>query len=195
MGKLLPSGHVRTWAISVTPRAARSASAFETNMNFITRTGQHLEARVTLTPMARADALAWGDLEEPFDTLIWPIDQSDIIAANEGSPRVAGAGQLGRTLNVDGVTAGYVIPKGAYVTHIASTGRRYTYPIASAVTASGTGTAALDLRIPLRVSPSDNDVMEIATPKLEGLVMSDTGLEYGEGFLSLPRTFTLRERG
>jgi hypothetical protein len=195
MGLLLPSGQVRTWSITVTPRAARAVSAFETNMNHITRTGQHLEARVLLVPMTRSDALAWSDLEEPFDTLVWPIDQGDLVAANEGAPRVAGAGQLGRTLNVDGVTAGYVIPKGAYVTHIASTGRRYTYPIASSVTASGSGTAALDLRIPLRVAPSDNDVIEIASPKLEGLVTSDSGLEFGDAALSLPRTFTLRERG
>lgn len=193
----LPTGCIEMWSYRVVPEAAESESAFGTNSQSFVRTGQHLAFDLTTMRMTRADGLDWSDLAAPNVALVWAIDQGALVAANEGTPRVAGTGQLGMTLNVDGLTAGYVIPKDAIITHVSASGRRYCYPIASAVTASGTGTAALSLRIPLRVSPADNDVVKIAAPEVQGKVQGFSGLtrQRRRGDIIPSFTFTLRERG
>lgn len=193
----LPTGCIEMWSYRVVPEAAESESAFGTNSQSFVRVGQHLAFDLTTMRMRRGNGLDWSRLAQPNASMIWAIDQGDLVAANEGSPRVAGAGQLGMTLNVDGVTAGYEIPQDAIITHVTAAARRYCYPIASAVTASGTGAVALPLLIPLRVTPSDNDVVKIAAPEVQGRVLGFSGLtrQRRRGDVIPSFTFTLRERG
>ena len=191
----LPSGYVTEWSVRPALQATEAASAFGTNRQRFHRAGQHWAVELKLQPMLPADARQWLKADTQTDTVLWSIPQSDFVAANEGSPRIAGAGQLGSTLNVDGVTSGYDIPAGAFVS-IVTNGRRYLYRIEEDATADAGGAAVLSIFPMLRVPPNDNDVVEIAAPKIEGYARW-TGLRFQmrEGRHTAPTTITIFERG
>lgn len=191
----LPSGFISEWNAQPALEATESASAFGTNRQRIFRGGQHWAIELRLQPMLPADARKWLTLDTQLDTVLWPIPQSDFVAANEGAPRVMGAGQLGSTLNVDGLTPGYEAPVGAFIS-IITNNRRYLYRIEEDATANASGLAALKVSPMLRISPNDNDVVEIAAPKIEGYARW-TGLRFQvrEGRTTPPTTVTIVERG
>ena len=144
--------------------------------------------------MTQTKALEWVQLENETDTLLWDIPQGDLVAANDGSPLVDGASQLGTSLDIDGVTPEFVIPQGAYIS-ITTSGQRYVYQVTAEVTAT-TGSATLSIQPPLRVSPANNDVVEISSPKLEGYV-NFQGLTHARRADNLVRgvSFQIEERG
>lgn len=165
----LPTGCVQDWSPGLVPRPNRNSSATGTNTQHFVRLGRHWRFDVSLHAMIQAKAAEWVDLENETDTLLWNIPQGDLVADNEGSPRVAGGSQTGSSLDVDGITIGFVIPQGAFISIITNS-RRYVYKVRAAVTADGTGAATLSIIPPLRLSPLNNDVVEISDPKVEGLV-------------------------
>lgn len=194
MSIVLPTGCVAGWAPQLVPQAVELRSAFGTNAQRFARLGRHWSIDVDLHKMTRAAADEWADLDEEADTLVWPIEQSALSSA-EGAPKVAGAGQLGNSLDIDGATAGLVIPKGRFVS-VVTGGRRYAYQVRSAVTVGGDGTATLPIRPLLRVSPANDDVVEIAQAYLEGFV-SWRGMQRQSllNRLVAGAQFTIRERG
>ncbi len=189
----LPTTAVVEWSAQIVPPPAESASAFGTNRQRFVRIGQHWRFTVTLPAQSQSTALDWTDLEAPTDTMVWEIPQGDLQAGNEGTPLVDGGGQLGSTLDVDGITPGYVIKKGAFISVISSS-RRYVYQVTAEATATGLGEAALSIQPPLRVSPNNNDTVEIATPKVEGLSSADP-LTIGLSYVQRGRRFVIEERG
>lgn len=198
MAVQLPTGCVENWTGRLVPQPTVSKSAFGTNRQHFARLGRHWQFDVQLFTMTQTKALEWVQLENETDTLLWNIPQGDLVAANEGTPLVAGASQLGTSLNIDGVTPGFVIPQGAYIS-ITTSGQRYVYQVTAAVTASTTsptGEATLSIQPPLRVSPADNDVVEISSPKLEGYV-NFQGLTHARRADNLVRgvSFQIEERG
>lgn len=164
----LPTGCFDQWHPQLTPAPTRNASATGTNVQHFQRLGRHWRVTVDLHAMHQAKAEEWADLEDETDTLLWNIPQDTLVAANEGSPRVNGASQTGSSLDIDGATLGFVIPKGAFIS-IVTNARRYVYKVKAEATAT-TGSATLSIMPPLRVSPNNNDVVEISAPKIEGLV-------------------------
>lgn len=126
---------------------------------------------ITLAPMEYATFMDWVDLEAETDTVIWAIPQPGVTTSGEGTPRVKGAGQAGDSLLVDGITPSYTVEKGRWLSVITG-GQRYLYCAKSAVTANGTGEALIPVRPLIRVQHADNDVVELAAPKIEGLVRS-----------------------
>jgi len=191
----LPSGGVRDWLPRLSPAPNENRSALGTNGQRFIRLGRHWAFDVNLHPMTQTDANAWSDLDEETDVLAWPIDQDDLLNDAEGTPLVAGADQLGNELDIDGATAGLVIPKGWFISVITSS-RRYVYQLRSAVTVSGGGTATLPIRPVLRVAPSDNAVVEIAAPKVEGLVTARGFLRQSlSNRVASGAQFTIEERG
>lgn len=193
----LPTGCVAGYTASLVPRPARARSAFGTAGININRLGQHWRFEVRLHAMTQANALKWDtDLgNNTGDGHRWTIPQGDLISGSEGTPLVAGANQQGSSLNIDGAMAGLVIPKGAFVS-IVTNGRRYVQRMAAAVTVGGGGTATLTFTSPMRVIPGDNNVVEIKTPKVEGLV-DFTGLPVDTLFSYLTKggSFSIQERG
>lgn len=120
------------------------------------------------------------------------VPEFGLAAANYGVPLVNGGGQLGSTLNVDGLVNGVVIPKGKWLSVIVA-GRRYAYFTTAAVTVAG-GAAALPIYPMIRAAPSDNAVVELATPRLEGLVEQPP--EWSPRKIgSIGIQFAVRERG
>lgn len=165
---ILPTGGVADWMLEPTPRPARNASAFGTNLQGLTRIGRKFAATVTLHKMTAAAAAAWSDLDEETDVLAWPIDQG-ALNLSEGTPVVDGGSQTGSELDIRGATAGLVIPKGWYLSAITSS-RRFVYQTRAAVTVIGDGTATLPIRPLIRWGHADGDTIELAAAKIEGLV-------------------------
>ncbi|WP_270374991.1 hypothetical protein [Marinicauda sp. Alg238-R41] len=170
----LPTGCVEDWTPRLTPRPSRARDSQGLPRGNINQLGKVWAFDVSLHAMTQIDALKWiAELNDNTgDGHRWVIDQGSLISGSEGAPLVAGGSQLGTSLDIDGVTNGMVIPQGAFISIITAS-KRYVYQLASQVTASGTGTATLAFNTPMRVSPADNDVVEIAAPKIEGFVDFD----------------------
>ena len=194
MAITLPTGKAGLRAVpQLVPAAGLSRSVGAQNLNAVTWHGRHWLFPFYLPAMSQAAALDWSDLEEDAATLVLEIPQGDLQPANEGAPRVKGAGQLGASLEVDGVTASYVVKKGAFISIIIN-GRRYVYRVKAEATSNGATEVTLSLRPSIRVPPPDNAVVEIAAPKVEGFVLSMShtlaALYQGGG-----ATFDIEERG
>lgn len=86
-----------------------------------------------------------------------------------GAPLVNGAGQSGTTLNIDGLLAGYTAKEG-YWLNIIQGGRYYLHQIATTAVADGSGVLAATIFPALRVSFSDNAVIVLDKPKIEGFI-------------------------
>ena len=111
-------------------------------------------------------------------------------------PLVAGFGQSGRTLNVDGLNPSVTnILMAGDVIRIA--GVEFTYVLTANVTSSGTGAATLTLDMPLQSSPGDNAAItvgsDIVWPLYLEQVPDDLGIGSIPGFSSYGGTFVLRE--
>jgi hypothetical protein len=135
------------------------------------RLGGRWAFEIELAAMEYDTFMDWCDLEAETDTVVWQIPQPGVTTSGEGTPRVKGAGQSGDSLLVDGITASYAIQKGRWLSVITS-GQRYLYCVKTAVTANGSGEALVPVRPLIRFQHADNDVVELATPKIEGLVRS-----------------------
>lgn len=192
MSITLPTGDVQDFTPECVPKPQDNRSASGSNFQQYVWAGRHWRFLVRLRRLTHERAALWSDLERPGEVFTWPIDQGALQESDEGAPRVEGGAQLGTTLNADGLTAGYVVNKGAFVSVITNA-RRYLYRVTATVTASGTGEAALSVFPPLRVSPFDNDIIEIAAPKLDGQVSFEGFNQVWNG--AMPASFVIEERG
>ena len=110
--------------------------------------------------------------------------------------RVAGVGQSGRTLNVDGLSPSVtnILRSGDTLRIV---GVEFTYVIVSNVTSSGTGSATLILDMPLQSAPGDNAQIFVGSDILWPLyleqVPDDLGLGRIPGFSTYGGTLVLRE--
>lgn len=157
------------------------------------RKGSRYALTFQLPPMSYSMSMAWDDLNAEGDTVLMRVFQPGFSTGLPGTPRVNGANQQGMTLNVDGLTPGYVVRKGQFLSIITG-GRRFLYKAKADVTANGSGVAAIQLRTLLRYPPSENDVVEIAQPMIEGFVRDLAEQVVGINKL-IQITFTVRERG
>ncbi|MFC0633296.1 hypothetical protein [Brevundimonas balnearis] len=102
------------------------------------------------------------------ETVILPVPDY-VPAVPYGTPLVNGAGQLGTTLVIDGLTPNVAILKGKFLSVILG-GQRYVHIVAAQTTANGSGQASLPIWPMLRTPTTDNAVVELAAPKIEGFV-------------------------
>ena len=144
----------------------------------LNRLGDRLAVDVVLTPTTDAGQaqayiarLRRGRREGAL--LAWP--QLNLAIGNPGAPRVDGGGQAGTNLAVRGLTPGYVVREGQFLS-LVSNGCRYVHAVAAALTVPASGLATLSLEPMLRVVPANNDSIELAAPRIEGLV---SGLDRG----------------
>lgn len=133
------------------------------------RAGARWAFDIELAPMEYATFMLWNGLEAEADTVVWTIPQPGESVSGEGTPLVQGGSQTGSTVLIDGLTVGYTIKAGRWISIITSS-QRYLYQVTGDVTANGSGVASVTIRPSLRVSPADNDVVEVTTPKIEGFV-------------------------
>ena len=87
-----------------------------------------------------------------------------------GSPVVASAS--GRTLGLSGLTPGYAILEGYWLS-IVKSGQHYLHSVGVGATASGGGLATIELNELLRETFTAGDVVHLVAPQVEGLVSGD----------------------
>lgn len=167
------------------------APAFGGAEQELLRKGTRYALTFMMPPMSYVTSMDWDDLMAEGDTVVMRIHQPGFDTGSPGTPRVNGAGQGGTTLAIDGLTPGYVIRKGQFLSVI-SAGQRFLYRAKASVTATA-GAANVQVRTMLRRPPNDNDVVEIAQPMIEGFVR-----DLGEWRVGVDRLvglkFTVRER-
>lgn len=103
------------------------------------------------------------------DLVVCPVAQPSLAIGSPGTPLVNGASQAGSSLILDGLTANYAFQPGQYVS-IVTGGQHFLHMVTSAETANGSGQVTIPIKPMLRVSPADNDVVEIAQPNIEGFL-------------------------
>lgn len=161
----------------------------------LNRTGSHWVATVAMPGMSYTEAMAWlARLRAEADTLVLAIEQPGFNPGSPGTPRLKGGGQLGNAMLVDGLTPGYQGKEGQFLSAIID-GHRFAYEIRADFTVPGTGEYLIPVQPLIRRSLSDNAVVEIAAPKIEGYV----SLPDGAGKITVDRlvaglTFMLEER-
>ncbi len=167
------------------------APAFGDGEQELLRKGSRYALTFLMPPMRYVTSMEWDDLMAEGDTVVMKVHQPGFDTGAPGTPRVNGAGQSGSALVIDGLTNGYVIRKGQFLS-VVTQGRRFLYRAKASVTVTG-GSATVPLRTMLRFPPSDNDVVEIAQPMIEGFVRDMDSWEVGVDRLVVLK-FTVRER-
>lgn len=161
----------------------------------VERIGSRFALDVILPEMTAETAANWIPdlLEAKRSSGVLAFPQLGLPVGDEGAPRVNGAGQLGTSLAIDGLPASKVVRKG-WAFSIITNGRRYLHMIKANVTASAGGAATLTIEPPLRRAPSDNAVVELAVPKIEGFPRgNETGWNVNTA-MNVGLSFTLVER-
>jgi hypothetical protein len=100
---------------------------------------------------------------------LFPFPQPGLEIGVPGSPVVNGTVAGGTSLPVRGLTALYTVRFGQFFSIIHG-GRRYLHSAAAETTANGSGNAVIVLDPTLRTDLADGDVVEMAEPKIEGLL-------------------------
>lgn len=161
------------------------------------RPGSYFGLKVQLPPMGVDLARDWiADLINGLDdTVIYNFPETGKTDAAPGTPLVNGGSQTGLSLVCDGFGAGYTIKKGRFFSVTTASGYRELKVVTAQAVANGSGQATLSFKPHLRASPADNAAVELATPKIEGLLV-DNRMEWS---VNMARTyglsFTIEEVG
>lgn len=96
-------------------------------------------------------------------------------------PVVAGANQLGRSLNVDGLTPGAAILNAGEYFHVVAAGVKELKMLTADVVSDGGGAATLSFEPALRNAPADGSAVEIFAP-VTGFAISSPEAAWGNLF-------------
>lgn len=170
-------------------------SAIGGNIQRVQRKGDHYAADFSMPPMSYADATAWIDLRTVADTVVMTLPQPGLAIGSPGAaPLVKGGGQIGSVLTIDGLTPGYTVRKGQYLS-VFTNGRHWLYAASAAATANGAGEASIQLEVMLRYPPADNDPVNLAAPKIEGFASFSESLWTVDVARLVGLEFSIEERG
>lgn len=163
--------NIRMMARNVT---AMSRSPFALSAQIHRWSGQAWEADISLPPMQRADAEAWLTfllkLKGRYGTFLLSDPNGATprgsAATAPGTPRVAGAGQTGGSLDIDGLptSATNYLLAGDYI-QLGTGSSTRLYKVLNNVSSDGSGAATLDIWPDLRVTPGDNDTVVVSNAK------------------------------
>lgn len=139
----------------------------------LSRLGSRFAVDYEMPPMEYETAMAWIQrlLRGKTERVLIEFFQPGFDPGNPGSPKVATAASGGTSLALKDLSSSYRLKEGQFVSIIHG-GRRYLHSVNADVTASG-GTATVGITPMLRTAISVNDVVEIATPMIEGTLSGD----------------------
>ena len=138
----------------------------------LVRAGTRFGVRVTIPPL-RTDDLGRVYVARLLQgrtngvLMKWPNLEFD--PGTPGTPLVATHTASGSSIALKGLTPGYIIKEGQYFSIIIG-GKRYLHMATANVTASGTGTATVNIFPLLRKAAAVDNVVELAQPMIEGFV-------------------------
>lgn len=156
------------------------------------RMGDRFALSVNMPPMLSAETgMTWVArlIAARGEGAVMPWPQPGFDTGAPGAPKVAGGGQAGSLLTIDGFTAGYTVREGQFFSFVHG-GRRYLHVAAETRTATDGRINGLAIRPMMRVAPASGAICEFAQPMIEGLLMGDeqswslstartTGLSFG----------------
>lgn len=145
----------------------------------INRLGNRYQLEVTLPAMrSRDDAMIWSTRVERAkqNGVLYPVPLDGFDPGEPGSPVISSAVGGGMSVPVSGLVPGYGFVEGQWLS-IVHAGRRYLHRAALPMVANEYGTGTLTLASMLRVPLSAGDVIEVAAPKIEGMITSAVGWE------------------
>lgn len=119
--------------------------------------------------------------------------QAGFAVGNPGTPQVASNVAAGSAIPLTGLTPGYVICEGQWLS-ITHSGRSYLYSVDAQVAANGSGNTTVAITPLLRSQLSAGDVVNLAAPVLEGWLSGD---EFGwtlDAAHTVGLQFTVTER-
>lgn len=100
--------------------------------------------------------------------LTWPL--LGVSQGTPGSPVVNGSGAAGTSLPLRGLTPGYTVKEGYWLTVVDGSGNRYLHNVGANVTANGSGVATVTVTPMLRAALADGATVLLAEPTVDGLV-------------------------
>jgi hypothetical protein len=168
--------------------------AFGGDIQRLNRAGSRYAIEYVMPVMRYEDAQDWSDINDETSTVRMRIVQPGLDVGAPGITLVKGASQSGTTLIIDGFTPYHVLRKHQWIS-VTTGGRLYAYRVKTEVAANSSGEASVVLTTMLRVSPADNDPVEITEPLIEGFatVPDDAWATDTAGHVAL--SFTIEERG
>jgi len=126
--------------------------------------------RLQLTPKTDADAAAWesaidqlADFANTFEMGPPTYRSGPRTGYSGANPLVAGAGQLGKSLAVDGLAGTTALAKAGDFFSFAAAGETELKRLTADATTSG-GAVTLAFEPPIRNAPADNQSVEFQTP-------------------------------
>lgn len=177
------------WGLTLNPPTGAGATR-------VNRPGSRFELQVVFPPMR-------PDTARPFVTrliqakrqgLRMPYPLLGVTQGSPGTPIVSGVGAGGTFLPLRGLTVGYVILEGYWLTVIDSAGVYYLHTVAAGSTVNGAGHVDIVIEPPLRAPLVDGNTVLLQAPMVEGLIMSDVNWPLIPDRL-VTLSFTLRENG
>lgn len=145
----------------------------------INRLGTRFGLRLSMPPLDADEGMVYLSRllqgKQSTVTLPWPL--LDFDPGTPGAPLVSANVSSGTALPIKGLTPGYTVKEGQFFS-IIHAGRRYVYMFTANGTANGSGNLSASIFPMLRAALSTNDVIEIAQPKIEGLVLPGEELSW-----------------
>lgn len=142
----------------------------------VNRKGSRFKLTVNLPPMPpeKARIVVARLLAAKNEGLRVPYPLLD-PQGSPGAPVVDGAGQTGTTLAVRGLTAGYAVKEGFWLSIVDASGQHYLHTATDAVRAAADGTATFSIAPMLRTPFADGATVNLAVPMVEGFVDGNWG--------------------
>lgn len=196
MALTLPPANYITEDVRVVSSRNDLRSANGSNHQRIARKGSHYIGVFACEPQTQAEGRKWRRLETEDQTVVAQIEQPGIdVGAPGNNIRVAGAGQAGASINLDGMTPGYIVSEGQLLSHVSAAGMRRLYMAAETVVVGSGGAVTIPLRTMLTAPPADNDLVHLADIWIEGFPTIEEGsfLIDGDGYVHV--RFTVEEPG
>lgn len=160
----------------------------------VDRKGNRFQADFTFPPMKANTARVFTSRLQTAkrEGIRMEVPLLDVDQGSPGSPVVDGANQTGTSLNIRGLTPGYEFKEGFWLSILAGSGQYFLHNVRGDVTADGLGDATITIEPALRVLFPDGAVIDLVTPKIEGLVTNDLAWEIPTNRL-VQVSFTMEE--
>ena len=144
---------------------------------FVGRKGSRFGAKVNFPPMRadRANIVISRLTEAWFSGALIRIE-FPLVGVSQGSPGepvIDGAGQAGKTLDLRGLTPGYVAKEGYWLTLVDQNGRGYLHSNRTPVFVASDGTATVNVSPEVRWPFLDGAEVRMARPTIEGRVSAE----------------------
>lgn len=137
------------------------------------RKGSKWSCDVKMPPMFGEDARLWLSrlIRGEADVVAYELYQTGLPAQSPAGSacKVKGAGQLGSTLQVDGIRPGYSLVEGQWIS-VVDGANAYLHMVTEDVVADAEGEAAVKIAPMLRTVPADNAIVAIDTPVIAGFI-------------------------